>query len=106
MRISDWSSDVCSSDLIMPEETEGHAFEQGRPLTRPRTRHRFGEGRVHGFGIVAVDADARNAVTVGACRDILTPGHLFELGMLGEKVVLADEDRRQDRKSTRLNSSH
>src|SRR3546814_2249399 len=75
----------------MPEETEGHAFEQGRPLTRPRTRHRFGEGRVHGFGIVADDADARNAVTVGACCALLTPGHLFEIGMLGEKVVRSEE---------------
>src|SRR3546814_3105235 len=47
MRISDWSSDVCSSDLLLREESTGKAREQdnrqadqrdeyGEPAQRPR----------------------------------------------------------------------
>src|SRR3546814_19648515 len=37
MRISDWSSDVCSSDLLFPQPMEGEALAQPR-----------GNGGVHG----------------------------------------------------------
>src|SRR3546814_15632822 len=36
MRISDWSSDVCSSDLRMETKAEGHVF---RPAIHDRGRH-------------------------------------------------------------------
>src|SRR3546814_1241655 len=36
MRISDWSSDVCSSDLLLPGEIEGRReADQRRPRARP-----------------------------------------------------------------------
>src|SRR3546814_5425050 len=38
MRISDWSSDVCSSDLLCPDRPLGRCcpLEQGRPFGRCR----------------------------------------------------------------------
>src|SRR3546814_2373929 len=36
MRISDWSSDVCSSDLLSSFPATPHAFRSRYPLPRPR----------------------------------------------------------------------
>src|SRR3546814_15924269 len=54
MRISDWSSDVCSSDLLDQRRVEAH-------LLRRRPRHHADPGRMmRRVGIAAVDdADQR-----------------------------------------------
>src|SRR3546814_6608687 len=44
MRISDWSSDVCSSDLLLPQHIAGSQHrpflpEEGVPATRTEIRH-------------------------------------------------------------------
>src|SRR3546814_11761696 len=47
MRISDWSSDVCSSDLDVagPEIDLKGGNAEGRALRRPDFRRKIGEGR-------------------------------------------------------------
>src|SRR3546814_6667298 len=96
MRISDWSSDVCSSDL----------------------RHVMAAA-LHRIDLMLDEAEARRAVGEGGAED----RHVMLIGELHEAVFLlavlrqplahfADERARgigaglQDRKSTRLNSSH
>src|SRR3546814_5574775 len=85
MRISDWSSDVCSSDL-----TRAEVAPVGRLVHE-------GLHRADGIQRLArIDAEVGDAVLAGAAE----PAHAPAVG----------EDRqqhhRQDRKSTRLNSSH
>src|SRR3546814_4765276 len=107
MRISDWSSDVCSSDLPaqrLPNEEQGHrnggenddeavAFAMDRHQDRSQAVHitfsgiRFlSAGSLSGYGLGRIiGKDAWNGV---------------------RPVVRASFDRQTDRKSTRLNSSH
>src|SRR3546814_6201417 len=99
MRISDWSSDVCSSDLA-----RRHRADLGA--------HLGGEGGVRGLldlldagNALAQHLDVVQRLPHGLprCLDTVLPGHLHGLGV-------SPEGRRgrgcQDRKSTRLNSSH
>src|SRR3546814_2230189 len=93
MRISDWSSDVCSSDLdITFDLVPAGAAELGGPVgRRPAARV---EDALPGQRHVGIDEDARRA-----CR---------------RQANIVGQMRRQkganlvakDRKSTRLNSSH
>src|SRR3546814_8618863 len=107
MRISDWSSDVCSSDLKFPGRHIAGLFEQRHVAT----------------GIV-VALDARIAVPVPDAAEVagmidvakradagiaqMNAGHdAGEAGAEDRDVeVLMDRRARLDRKSTRLNSSH
>src|SRR3546814_4966649 len=102
MRISDWSSDVCSSDLL------GHADHAGLgggivPMLR----------RIAAIGGAARDIDEATAALCAKMED----GETAEFGRgrkvdphrplpRGNPVVMTLVDRRGDRKSTRLNSSH
>src|SRR3546814_2501270 len=113
MRISDWSSDVCSSDLILTG-----LLEVGR-MTRTAVGmgydvHRLVAGKPLWIGGIEIahshgleghsDADvALHAITdaiLGALAD----------GDIGDHFPPSDPQWRgaasQDRKSTRLNSSH
>src|SRR3546814_6311466 len=104
MRISDWSSDVCSSDLV--DEAQAH------PLARPEER-----------GPVVARAMAVDEKGVGRTRHVRHIGwvhpHLAPVHPLlerlvaarqqpGERLLLVVEVARMllDRKSTRLNYSH
>src|SRR3546814_5273532 len=94
MRISDWSSDVCSSDL-----------SRHRHLERARDRSR-GERED-----VDVVLERFQPLLVRDAEALLLVDHnepqSLELDRLGEHGVGADDDiDRVDRKSTRLNSSH
>src|SRR3546814_8830991 len=116
MRISDWSSDVCSSDLLAVE-----AFVADRPaddlahalhLVEAREVHQhceareklkpFGEAAEHSERardiFIAIDAEGVQIVVLGAHFLIFEEHAIFAFG---------HTDRvEQDRKSTRLNSSH
>src|SRR3546814_3774145 len=97
MRISDWSSDVCSSDLV--GLAEGHAgFVIGTDQD-----HR---------GLVAAQAGILGQAVAG---DVETGGRRFGHGgnsdwlwlrRLGVVWHPVSAGRTADRKSTRLNSSH
>src|SRR3546814_1668691 len=105
MRISDWSSDVCSSDL------PGLQFFH---LVSRRSRH-----RLDSIELVTADkvepahelaeAFAKRAFGFaphpGQCAD----GAVHNLGEIFEKTILRLHDHAPptaDRKSTRMNSSH
>src|SRR3546814_20291741 len=47
MRISDWSSDVCSSDLVPGGEVQGEAARRGHAVGRVRRTHRQREAAEH-----------------------------------------------------------
>src|SRR3546814_1759653 len=97
LRISDWSSDVCSSDLLELQSSRSIQFiaesllDQGQPETL--ARRRLGRGAA---GFVPGDPQLRLAIALHL------PGHREMAGRHGERAVF----RGIDRKSTRLNSSH
>src|SRR3546814_10305241 len=120
MRISDWSSDVCSSDLIGIKafllqaldlsvaldaviELPDHSCRNGicRAVERRADRGRHDE---------QVNAVARQ---IAQCRrpdkrkiEIGTGLDAVETQCIGKAVASVRQIERQDRKSTRLNSSH
>src|SRR3546814_1333634 len=95
MRISDWSSDVCSSDLIGVEE----AFRQ-RPHPHPHGLDRMPYAR-------AAARDHR-----AGHQPVFAPGQCHQAGpgvVAVDRLLEPDAVAVQhlvDRKSTRLNSSH
>src|SRR3546814_5878385 len=105
MRISDWSSDVCSSDL---------ALDHAGRLLRPDSRmvvladadsiaavpaSRWPALTMHSEVIVLLLGDPLERDPPRAPLPFATPMHRVELD-------LGVASQRQDRKSTRLNSSH
>src|SRR3546814_937297 len=109
MRISDWSSDVCSSDL----DGRSSATEQGATDARV-----VAEPIVASPAPVTISAPLAPAPAVARRaqipddREQLQPGDISILVVEDDGAfarVLADLTRRKgyrDRKSTRLNSSH
>src|SRR3546814_3837047 len=102
MRISDWSSDVCSSDL-------------GKQLTSRAFAERLGRWQDDGIPDVAFltgGADGLSEPVRQAADAILSLGrltwpHMLVRGLLAEQLFRAESILAgQDRKSTRLNSSH
>src|SRR3546814_7674288 len=122
MRISDWSSDVCSSDLQDGARTPALAEQRCRFLGLPGTGRRA-IAQKDGVGDKGaprmVDADQRIVQDAPQRLDgtevrVLAPGQIGEMTG-GEPqppllLVVVVEQRiapgHQDRKSTRLNSSH
>src|SRR3546814_9486864 len=103
MRISDWSSDVCSSDLeLWIARDHGVEVRYGaRALSLLTDGHRVTGVRVkHGGSI----HDLRAAAVVLACGGFEANAE-WRTRYLGPGWELA-KVRGRDRKSTRLNSSH
>src|SRR3546814_9828135 len=109
MRISDWSSDVCSSDLGLAVEIGGFDFRTGEAgldqivlgqkvrVLKPQALLQpaavgIGLDPDRGDADVAEHVPQRQAV---AEREVELPALLADVG-----------DAKTDRKSTRLNSSH
>src|SRR3546814_7781390 len=111
MRISDWSSDVCSSDLV-DDPAAGAALDPahrvGQAVVAARAAlllppwlglHRPGRRRfAHAF-----DAIAPGTLLALATALVLALSTAVSASVLGPG---ARSRQRQDRKSTRLNSSH
>src|SRR3546814_4612498 len=98
MRISDWSSDVCSSDLLIDQNIAlGAQFAGIASLTedtRPGIAPAIAKPREGDF-------DQRDPIQIWD-----QPARIVaRLQPNGRRVGLAEEGV-QDRKSTRLNSSH
>src|SRR3546814_4516698 len=106
MRISDWSSDVCSSDLPSGGVTGGESamlflsaafFSSGAPLDRL--------GAHTGTEIfMAAFARIRLVMLSGVACSILAACGADGVASPGEGVIVIPAPT--DRKSTRLNSSH
>src|SRR3546814_1341801 len=105
MRISDWSSDVCSSDLL----DLGVAAEALRLLAHVEHRQAepFGDPRREGDAGGLATGDAVDRLVAGLALN-QRAGEVHELragAREGDDLAAVDVDG-ADRKSTRLNSSH
>src|SRR3546814_3276548 len=107
MRISDWSSDVCSSDLkAFPRGVHGGIDIRCRGLLHGADR--LAGRRVHRLEGLAAAGIRVAAMNVELLLGQVT-GHVWGLVLLQQAAgVVACDDARlvEDRKSTRLNSSH
>src|SRR3546814_5912479 len=110
MRISDWSSDVCSSDLTLRRRAHRPARRARAPALAARSRGRGGaRSRSESmtsykqFGVVG-----GGAWGTALAQLLAADGVPVRLWAREEDVVDAinREHRNPDRKSTRLNSSH
>src|SRR3546814_4029653 len=114
MRISDWSSDVCSSDLFSPRRRTISAVEldmRGSFASRPARRLSL-ERRIAGRPsspcrdehqmFVVRPADSRLGQKKGKSSTLQN----FPEGSSGTGPIRLPRRRWLDRKSTRLNSSH
>src|SRR3546814_1790869 len=107
MRISDWSSDVCSSDLPPAVLNDVAALARTRPL--PRGLRIFDQGELAGRAHALLSGGVRITQSGSDGEEILVrfigPSEIF-----GCVPVLTDglypADATADRKSTRLDSSH
>src|SRR3546814_3424561 len=98
MRISDWSSDVCSSDLsrnLSPirgraryEDDAATGNSAAQPAAGERTTLNFNDAELHGVLRALAQFTGRNFVVDPRVR--------------GQLTLISETDR----KSTRLNSSH
>src|SRR3546814_2928366 len=122
MRISDWSSDVCSSDLVAiePRSIAGRGHSRPRDLRiagrltmlsvlRRLVRNRRASISITtAFGMTMLIGSAAFAVDLGSLyldrrklQGIADAAAMAAAGRPGEERAAAE-----DRKSTRLNSSH
>src|SRR3546814_10418194 len=108
MRISDWSSDVCSSDLMAGAGARQHVADLGTAEARIDMNRRCRESRqrenagqvIDPIGLPERDGNAgRNATLGQIAREPFDPTCEKSPG----QALIAIVD---DRKSTRLNSSH
>src|SRR3546814_5102955 len=102
MRISDWSSDVCSSDLLGPERSLSDYLKPQNSNQMPWFRSLEGHDPQSigaGFGMTETMGPHSGfrglADTFGALRGSVGPA----LSGVERRII-------EDRKSTRLNSSH
>src|SRR3546814_8952899 len=107
MRISDWSSDVCSSDLHQPRDDERRADR--RTVDDPAGGGAMmAESLLPGEAPVSLN-EARGWLRLGATIDDAVVAQLVRAAtniceaFIGQWLVVRDGE---DRKSTRLNSSH
>src|SRR3546814_9950695 len=105
MRISDWSSDVCSSDLSRGRE---HQPRRAAMLGGDRVLHPFAcLETIDKRGAIRLADDVDTVVAIGAAVipfGAIAAGRDVIIGV--DAIVIGDARRPQDRKSTRLNSSH
>src|SRR3546814_9735233 len=97
MRISDWSSDVCSSDLAIAEARAHGDLKENAEYHAAREQQGFIEARIKQLESVLSNAQVIDISTLNAGSRVV----------FGAAVELCDvETDETDRKSTRLNSSH
>src|SRR3546814_1436254 len=107
MRISDWSSDVCSSDLIRAERQRGatilfstHVMAHAERLCESLTI--IGDGKVRFSGTVEAARATLRARVHLVTRQADGP---WRAALPADAVRQAGETGWRDRKSTRMNSS-
>src|SRR3546814_8657711 len=117
MCISDWSSDVCSSDLcrsVRQQDVQGIQHGEvdllevgGAEFAAVVEHHHLFAVGDRGEGIEVVAVVLRRPAGGGELLDLGPANALDRAGLRGEATLtLLGEGAEQDRKSTRLNSSH
>src|SRR3546814_2620419 len=114
MRISDWSSDVCSSDLQARAAVPKPGHEVALAclcIHRHDCRTRAPDAVPGDGGLDAVGKGQRDAITrlhaARAQRNCKMECSFAQPALIDTAIALLDRSVcRQDRKSTRLNSSH
>src|SRR3546814_7936849 len=102
MRISDWSSDVCSSDLTPVLQAAQHAIflGTGSEIISGSTRMKAGTAQKAAINIISTTIMLRlGKVYRGQMVDMVVSNAKLQRRAAGIVQML-------DRKSTRLNSSH
>src|SRR3546814_4891239 len=104
MRISDWSSDVCSSDLLAAGDLRVSVISGGRNRG-PAGARNLGLAVAAGEWIALLDAD--DAFEPERLARLVPLARQCGADMLADNLLLeSDDGGTEDRKSTRLNSSH
>src|SRR3546814_10175479 len=112
MRMSDWSSDVCSSDRVIAEAVATLERELGQAAAADRivlgifrtqlliteTAHRSAAARI--------EAPRRSEISSVDAIDRAEAGPAGDHQILAHRIIGAAFAEVADRKSTRLNSSH
>src|SRR3546814_10034150 len=120
MRISDWSSDVCSSDLDMIFIEAPTSVEQieriAKDLPYPKLINMFHGGKTSlvgsdrlgelGYSLVIIPSDTQRAAIKAMQETLAAIARDGHSGALQEHMVSFNDREEIDRKSTRLNSSH
>src|SRR3546814_7205651 len=100
MRISDWSSDVCSSDLVDQHKLDGVTFYR---TVKVQDRFGFVQFGVNGdprLSLAPIRHEPTSETGVHHVSGTLSIARLEPGSARGEFTIMVD------RKSTRLNSSH
>src|SRR3546814_4936653 len=104
MRISDWSSDVCSSDLWAQSPDDRAALQEIKVVFHTLTGAAL-MAQCPAIGHVARALQKRIEQCIA--ESIAPSAAAFgELGNFCEVIYQQLDEYREDRKSTRLNSSH
>src|SRR3546814_9770421 len=117
MRISDWSSDVCSSDLGDDDDLAGKIDSHQRASFAGRSLH---SDRISSRGSPLVSGSLRATTTNWIARNTAQPRNIAETPNVSRTIgqawlmtisvshtaTVAIPIARPDRKSTPLNSSH
>src|SRR3546814_9894076 len=103
MRISDWSSDVCSSDLCAPDRRYRSQIQGPGPLLRPKRRHCDPAPIA-----IAESLECWRGSCTGPYRELLSPARIDALYRYSKYSPgdLPEPVEARDRKRTRLNYSH
>src|SRR3546814_2450134 len=107
MRISDWSSDVCSSDLEVPERLTSELIVAKARIVARGLRRDFGIDAPR-IALAGLNPHAGESGQLGSEEErVMKPAvaQLAEDGIIVDGPLAADA-LFADRKSTRLNSSH
>src|SRR3546814_9452408 len=115
MRISDWSSDVCSSDLIDQARAWVQGFvawyntehrHSGIQFVTPAQRHAGADCQILAGRIAVYEAAKQANPTRWRGRTVRNWEHIDTVWLNPEKIHEVLPEKAKDRKSTRLNSSH
>src|SRR3546814_7558234 len=103
MRISDWSSDVCSSDLIGGGKCV-HRLARGAKA-RQRVAHGLEIGEAAAPEPIEVEHQRLDPLVASGA--VYSAHHIAHFHLAGNPGATHEDAKRiRDRKSTRLNSSH
>src|SRR3546814_8133529 len=103
MRISDWSSDVCSTDLSAAKKSAPSV--KATPADVNDRQHLI-EVIQSGTGCTGVAARETMSALLNTITASLKKNQRVQLAGFGTFLVSKRAARKGDRKSTRLNSSH